>query len=169
MPTFTKIASNTLSTSTASVTFSSIPATYTDLVIKISARSTVASNQDRILISFNGSTANYTLIALNDAAGSPASYTRSAFGDNHIGYNPASTATASTFGNLEIYIPNYAGSNYKALSIDGVMENNSATNYNGLVAGLWSQTAAITSLTFTAGTPSFVQYSTFYLYGIKNS
>lgn len=165
--TFTKIASVSVGSGGASnISFTSIPSTYTDLCIKLSARSSAVSNQDRFVISFNGSAANYTLTSVNDAAGSAASYTRSAFGDNQLGYIPAASATANTFGNLEIYIPNYTSSNFKSISVDEVMENNSATNYNSLLAGLWSQTAAITSLTFTA---NIVQYSTATLYGIKNS
>ena len=168
--TYTLISSATAGAGgVASFTFSSIPSTYTDLVIKFSGRGTVSGVQDRILISFNGSSTNYTLIWLGDAAGSAISATRSNWGDNHTGYVPAATATANTFGNYEMYIPNYAGSTNKSVSVDAVMENNSATNYNGMSAGLWSQTAAITSLTLTCSTPNFAQYSTAYLYGIKNS
>ena len=170
MPTYTLIASNTVGAGgVASVTFSSIPATYTDLVLKVSARSTTTATQDRIAISFNGSSADYTLIYLGDAAGSAVSYTRAAFGANHVGYMDAANNTANTFGNLEIYIPNYRSANYKSISVDAVMENNSATNYNGMTAGLWSQTAAINSLTLTAVAPNFTQYSTFTLYGISNA
>lgn len=158
-----KIADVTVSSPVASVDFTSIPQGYTDLVIKASARNTVGAVQGRILVSFNGLTTNYTLTLLGDQAGTPTSATRAAFGDNHIGYIPGASATASTFGNLEMYVPNYTSANYKSISVDGVMENNSATNYNGLVAGLWSSTAAITSLTLSA---TFAANSTFTLYGV---
>lgn len=162
----TKIASTTVGAGgTSAITFSSIPQTYTDLVVKISARAATGGAADRFLISFNGSTANYTLMSLNDQAGSVASYTRASFGDNQLGYFPGSGATANTFGNIEIYIPNYTLSNNKSISVDAVGENNSTTNYNSLLAGLWSQTAAITSLTFTQPT-GILQYSTATLYGV---
>ena len=134
MATYIKIASNTVGVGgAASVTFSSIPQTYTDFVIKTSARSTVGAIQGRILVSFNGLTTNYSLIVLADQAGSATSLNRASFGDNHIGYIPGASATTSTFGNLEIYIPNYRSANFKSISVDGVMENNSTTNYNGLI------------------------------------
>ena len=83
---------------------------------------------------------------------------------------PGATATASTFGNGDIYIPNYAGSNYKSASADTVSENNASTGYDDMTAGLWSNTAAITSIAISSFTSStIIQYSTFYLYGIKNS
>jgi len=153
----------------ASIAFSSIPQTYTDLKIVISARSSVAGPQERILISFNGSTADFTLRYLGNAAGSAVSYTRADFGDNMVAYMGGGGSTASTFNNCEIYIPNYTSSNNKSLSIDNVMENNSTTVYFGMEAGLWSNTAAITSLTLSAASGTFVQYSTATLYGVTSS
>jgi hypothetical protein len=81
-----------------------------------------------------------------------------------------SSATASTFSNGELYIPNYAGSNNKSSSADGVNENNDTSALSALTANLWSNTAAITSIKLTPATAgNFVQYSTAVLYGIKNS
>jgi hypothetical protein len=79
----------------------------------------------------------------------------------------AASSTASVFSNLEIYIPNYTSANYKSFSIDTVMEDNATLAIAELFAGLWSNTAAITSLTLSVvnGT-GFTQYSTFYLYGV---
>jgi hypothetical protein len=170
MATYIKIASNTVGAGgAASVTFSSIPSTYTDLVIKVSARCSVGGAFYNLVIAFNGSSANYTLRWLGDAGGSAVSYTQAAFGSNHLFYIAGDGATANTFANGEIYIPNYAGSNYKSVSADGANENNSTTIYQGISTGLWSSTAAITSLTFTCGGANFNQYSTFTLYGISNA
>ena len=168
MPTYTKIASNTVSSSVSSVTFSSIPATYTDLVVEVSARSDSGAAFAGLVIAPNGLSTNYTLTWLGDANGGTVSYTQAAFGTNHLFYLPGAGATASTFGNGEIYIPNYTSSNYKSFSANGANENNASTIYQGMSAGLWSSTAAITSLTFTTG-GNFVQYSTFTLYGISNA
>ena len=158
--TYTLINSNTVgSGGVASVTFSSIPATYTDLLLKVSARNTTSS--EIFEFGFNGVTTNQSSIYLNGSGSAATSATYTLYNRS----NP-STSTASTFSNSEIYIPNYAGSTNKSVSIDGANENNATTIYMNIVAGLWSSTAAITSITCTA---PFAQYSTFYLYGIKNS
>jgi hypothetical protein len=83
-------------------------------------------------------------------------------------------ATSSVFSNDEFYIPNYLSTTYaKTFSVDNVVENNGTTGYPIIEAGRWnpSTQAAITSivLTATGGSSQLVQYSTFYLYGIKNS
>ena len=77
-------------------------------------------------------------------------------------------ATSNTFSNMEVYIPNYAGSNNKSASSDGVGETNATTIYASLQANLWNDIPAITSIRFNAitGGGSFMQYSTFYLYGV---
>ena len=90
------------------------------------------------------------------------------------GYKPRGTGgtggTANTFDNFEIYIPNYAGSTNKSFSVDGVAEDNSSSNNElDLVAGLWSSTSAINAVGLTINGQTIAQYSTAYLYGIKNS
>jgi hypothetical protein len=171
--TYTLIASNTVgSGGVASVTFSSIPATYTDLLIRASARGEYAGAITDFGIAFNGgnmiSDTQYTLITLYTNATTPTSFTRAAFGYNHLFYIPGSTATANTFANGDIYIPNYTSSTNKTTSTDGVMENNVTNNYNALTAGLRSNTAAITSITLSAYL-DLAEYSTFTLYGISNA
>ena len=165
--TYSLIGSATVGSGGASsIDFTSIPATYTDLKIVASARSS-AGTLTFGDISFNGSTASFTgrYIEGNGAAAS------SATDQARLAVSaPGSSATASTFGNSEIYIPNYAGSTNKSFSVDTTGENNATTSYMQLSAGLWSNTAAITSITITAqSSRTFVQYSNFYLYGIKNS
>jgi hypothetical protein len=152
----------------SSISFSSIPNTFKDLLVKISARNNRADTTDHILIGFNGSTSSITnrqLYGFATSVGSITSVPRS------VGFVNSANATANTFSNNEIYIPNYAGSNNKSYTADAVDENNTSGD-NGLwfTAGLWSNTSAITSIEFTnnIGT-SFVQYSTATLYGIKNS
>jgi hypothetical protein len=75
--------------------------------------------------------------------------------------------TASSFSSGEIYIPNYAGSTNKSYSIDSVTEQNATGALAELIAGLWSQTAAITQITLSSS--NFQQYSTAYLYGVSNA
>jgi len=172
--TYTLIASNTLSTSAASVTFSSIPATYTDLVLKMSSRFDVVNTGARLRFN-SDSAANYSWRRIEGDGANVASNSNTTYGSpyNTFIYTfpiEFSTQTSNTFNNLEIYVPNYAGSNNKPLSLNGVNENNATTAYSGLIAGLWSNSAAINSLSFTCdGTGNFVSGSTFWLYGIKNS
>ena len=165
--TYTLIASNTVgSGGAASISFSSIPSTYTDLLVKISTRDNTGSFND-MLLTFNGSASGYTnrlLYGSGTGSGSTSSGTTSI----PIIANDGASNTSNTFSNSEIYVPNYAGSNYKSVSIDAVSENNTATAYAYLIAGLWSNTAAINQITITSAN-TFVQYSTAYLYGIKNS
>ena len=153
---------------TSSITFSSIASTYTDLKIVISSRVDVTSNYyDWIKISFNGSSSGFTYRELEGSGNVVGSYSGSG---QLSAFSTAPTATANTFSNGEIYIPNYASSNNKSYSIDSVTENNATTAESTLNAGLWSNTAAITSITLTPNTgTNFVQYSNAYLYGIKNS
>ena len=169
MATYIKIASNTVGAGgAASVTFSSIPATYTDLLIDVSARSNTGAAFAGLVIAFNGSSANYTLKWLGDAGGGVVSYSQGTFGYNHVFYIAGNGATASTFSNGAIYLPNYASSNFKSLSADGANENNAAGVYQGISAGLWSSTAAINQLGFSTG-GNFMQHTTFTLYGISNA
>ena len=80
----------------------------------------------------------------------------------------AANSTADTFTNFEIYIPGYASSTYKNFSIDSAQETNATTAYTELWAMLWSNSAAITSITLNSDA-NWVSGSSFYLYGIKNS
>jgi hypothetical protein len=150
----------------ATIDFTSIPATYTDLVLKCSIRQSNASAFSTLQITLNGSTSTFTgkyLEGDGSAAGSSTSPAR------YVGYLNASTSTASTFANTEIYIPNYAGSTNKSFSIDYASENNATTSYAGLISNLWSTTSAITSISLVPSVGTILQYSTATLYGIKNS
>jgi hypothetical protein len=144
------------------VTFTSIPQTYTDLNVVISARGTHTSSEN-ILISLNGSTANFSgryLYTNTNGTISSGTDTRP------VGAFNGSSTTSSTFSNVQIYFPNYAGSANKSFSVDSVAENNATASSIYFDAKLWSNTAAITSITFTPELGNFAQYTTFYLYGI---
>ena len=160
--TYTPIATTTASSGTT-VTFSSIPSTYTDLCLKISIRSN--SNTSDCKIEFNGVTTSYSERAVGGGGSSAYS-----FNDGII--NPLvipSTFTASTFTSTDVYIPNYAGSINKSLSLDSVQENNATSSNAILTAALWSNTSAISSIKIAATTGNFVEFSTAYLYGVKNA
>lgn len=167
--TFTKIASVSVgSGGAASMDFTSIPATYTDLCVKLSGRSARAGQQvDNLFITFNSTTTNFTMRALAGNGTSPSSTN---YAIRYASFSvDAAGSTASTFSNHEIYIPNYTSANYKSYSADSVSENNATDAQSDLVAGLWSNTAAITSISLLPEVSTWVQYSTATLYGIKNS
>lgn len=163
--TYTLIQTYTLGSSAASFDFTSIPATYTDLCLKLSARTDRAGTGiDSALVQFNGdsTSANYSIRRLygNGATATSDTTLSGAFTD-------ASTATASTFGNSEVYIPNAFGSTAKSYSIEGTQESNNTTAYVHFTAGKWTGTSAISSIKLVSETGSnFVQYSSASLYGI---
>lgn len=161
------LASQTVGAAGASsVTFSNIPQTgYTDLLIKISARDGDTSGALTAL-SFNGLTSNLSSKRLrgNGTAASSATLASNIY----IASEPGAY-TASVFSSSDTYIPNYASANFKSVSDDSTGENNATASEMQLAAGLWSATAAITSVTLTPAVSPYAQYSTFYLYGIAAS
>ena len=167
--TFVKIASVTVgSGGSSTISFTSIPSTYTDLCLKISARSETTSFALNLTV--NGSTSGYSERLLYASGTSVASATASETKINWLDLQNSSATTANTFSSCDVYIPNYAGSSYKSFSGDTVTETNASTDNNLYVnAALWSNTAAITSITLTAGVGDVAQYSTATLYGIKSS
>jgi hypothetical protein len=168
--TFIPIQTYTLSATTASVTFSNIPQNYTDLKVVVCARSNRPTEiRDELIVRFNndsGNNYNYrTLRGTGSAAESQSGTSVSGILRDDM---PASGATANTFSNQEIYIPNYIGSTTKSVSIDSTMENNASSSFMHITSGLWSNTAAITSVTLIPETSTFTANSTFTLYGISN-
>jgi hypothetical protein len=171
----TLIASATAgSGGSASFDFSSIPATYTDLILKLSGRTTTSADWEDMKISFNGSTtdAQYYWKAVYGYSGSNTGSNQGNGNSNARlqGNVSGATATANAFGTWEMYIPNYAGSAQKSVSTDFASENNSSATLLGLATNLWNQTSAINRITLaTSSGANLAQYSTAYLYGIKNS
>jgi hypothetical protein len=165
---FELIETKTLSSAAASIEFTSIPQDGTDLVIFVSLRSTGSTDGD-VSLRFNGSTSGYSYRGLFGTGSSTGS--SSGFYGSDEGYatlwSPGST-TSNTFGNGLIYIPNYTGSQNKSYSGDAVYENNATTAFQLIIAGLWSNTAAITSVTFTGAgdTGTFATGSTISLYKV---
>lgn len=165
------IARQTLSVDTASVTFSNIPQTYTDLRLVVSARTNRANNGDSMYLQFNGDTtsANYSnriLYGTGSSAVTITSATAILLTQGACG----SSDTANTFGSSEAYIPNYTGSTTKSVSHQGNSETNAATSYMSVDAGLWSGIAPITSMLLRPGNgTAFRSGSTFFLYGVTSA
>jgi hypothetical protein len=148
----------------SNIDFTSIPQGYSDLKLVVSTRGTSGTSVGGhvFYIRPNNSSANGSIRYLVGNGVTASSGT-----DTSIqGAGNASDWTANTFGSCDIYIPNYASANNKSISVDAVGENNGTDTRIILYAGLWSNTAAITSLSLVPYAGTFVQYTTATLYGI---
>ena len=157
--TYEKIEAKTLASATSSVSFTTIPATYTDLVLVVDydSSSTIIAN---IYLRFNGDTgSNYSFTYLQGTGSAAQSGRSSNTTAIEAGYQAATGRS-----NILVQVQNYSNSttNKTALS----RHNNPASVVQAYV-GLWRNTAAITSLSLTCSNQSFTTGSTFTLYGIK--
>jgi hypothetical protein len=168
-PTYTLIGTPQVvgSGGAASVTFSSIPQTYTDLKIVLSARSNYANSPEGAFLTINGSTVFSNKNVFGTGAGTAS---QGQVGGDAGPFAAGNNWTANNFSNTEIYIPNYTSSNYKPIGTESVLENNGSGAYEEINAILWSNTSAITSIALSVVNGTlWLQNSTFWLYGIKNS
>jgi hypothetical protein len=169
--TYTLISSNVLGLNAASVTFSSIPSTYTDLAIRISARITT-TDVDDLLMQFNSLT-TYSYTQIRGYNGTNVASSRATAASRiRVSEVNGAASTSNTYTSTEIYIPNYnASASHPTSSFGAVEENGSTYNKINATAGLYSATSVpITSITFSLnGAYNFLSTSSFYLYGIKNS
>ena len=172
-PTMTLISSQTLGGSTASVNFASIPSTYNDLKLVVSARGDAAAYPVAINLKLNSDTAtNYSYTNLLGNSSAASSTRASSQTVDAIPNVDGASATASTFGAWEIYIPNYNSTGSKPFFGIDVVETNDATAAHAEIqanAHLYRGASGITRIDLTPSSGNFVQYSTFTLYGIKNS
>lgn len=163
------IGKNVLGSDTASVTFSDIPGTFSDLLIIATTRSTATTGTGgENKLRFNGaaSDASHSCRYLMGNGSSASSGTYSFF---YGGVLPLGGATANTFSSNEIYIPNYAGSAKKSASVTAVMENNATASFIDAVACLWDSTSAITQIEFLPSNNSYKSGSSFFLYGVTKA
>lgn len=162
--TFVKIQTVTVgSGGAATIDFTSIPATYTDLKIVVCARSTNADIDDHLFVKPNNSASNMTQRWIRGSGSAANSDVSVRFAI------PGATSTASVFSNTELYFPNYNSATNKSFSGETVQETNATEAYQYLCAFLWSDTSAITSIILDLLNGNFAQYSTATLYGIKSS
>jgi hypothetical protein len=161
-----------LGSTTASITLGSggtIPQTYTDLKLVMSVRKADSTTLSSSYLTFNGSTSSYgTRRVFGNGSGAYSDLNPTGASSLYVGSSNSATSLANTFSNVDVYIPNYTLSRNKSVLSEMVMEDNTAGGYQFLIIGQWSNNAAITSMTIT-GDASYLAYSTFYLYGIKNS
>jgi len=151
----------TLDSSASSITFSNIPQDYTDLMIKVSSRSTRNAGADFLELLPNASTSVTALRLQGDGA----AVASDSLTGGRVANMPAASTTSNTFGNFEIYFSNYTNSSNKSASINAVSEDNATTAYQTLVAFIYNNTSAITSIRMEGQLGSLDAGSTFSLYG----
>jgi len=146
----------------ASITFSAIPAdTYTDLLLVLSTREETGTDGN-VRLSINGNTTSLTARDLEGGGSSASSSSRSFIAI----VTSKSTDTANTFGNAQVYFPNYASSANKSISVNAVSENNGTTAFQSILAGLRSNTDPITSISLAAPSGDIAEFSSASLYGV---
>ncbi len=166
------IQRTTLTTNTATVTFSSIPATYQHLQIRIMSRCTRGAANGNLILNINSDTG--TNYAYHDLSGDGTSATASGSATQarmDLSRSPGTSVTADIFAGTIIDIHDYANTskNKTVRSFFGYDNNSAVTLGNvGLRSGVWLSTNAVTTLAFTsASSSSFTAGSTFALYGFK--
>ena len=163
--TYTPIATTTLAVDTATISFTSIASTYTDLVVVLSGRSTRATTDDTMLFRLNSdSGSNYSrtrLVGTGSAAASARDTNQTAMNFDVIS---AASNPSGEFSPNIFQIMNYANSStYKTV----LCRTNTASTYVTAQVGLWRSTAAITRIDLTLNTgPNFATGTTATLYGI---
>ena len=144
----------------ASIDFNAIAGTFTDLVVLVSARN-VATTNPTVEIKLNSASATASeKYIYGDGASASGGNNTALYGV--VDYNPN---TASTFGNMQIYIPNYAGTTAKVVSVDAVTESNATAAVQKLTTSIFGS-SAVTSVNIISANGNFAQYSSASLYGI---
>lgn len=150
----------------AEIDFQNIPDVYTDLLVKLSGQANnSASSSYSIRLKFNNNAANYSFRYIRGSGSAVISANTISTTYIYLGEIP-STFISNTFGNLEIYIPNYTTSNAKSVSGDGVTEQNATNAWATITAGLWDNSSVINRVTLFSS-ENLAQYSTATLYGIR--
>lgn len=164
------------------IQFSNIPQTYTDLVILVSAKTSRTQDDtafEPLQLRFNSSTSGYRSKNLQGLPGTGYQVlSGGTTGETSMQIGEATgtfSDTTSTFSNQIYYITNYTNATYKSIHCDSVTEGNRIYTCTQMDAGLWENTAAITSLEIFPRYRSphaygtvFQQYSTATLYGVKS-
>jgi ribosomal protein S11 len=174
MPTFTLIQTVTVSSPTSNIAISSIPATYTDLVVIGSYRGDVAGTNSQGNIQFNGDTsATYSFArAVGDSSGANGTGNTSVSSIRVAYVGPGSTGTANSFGTFVYYIFNYRSNYTKFIQGQDLRLSSSSTGdcYVQMQTAQWRNTGTINQITFfSAQAHNLAAGCTFSLYGIKNS
>lgn len=164
--TYTPLGTLSSTGSTATFSFTSIPGTYTDLVLVCSLRSSYSISTHDTLIRVNGSTSTlYSRTKMEgdgSSGGGSQNVTQTGF---YSGQVQGASSTAGYFSTQVINLMDYSSSaNYKTF----LSRNNTSTNWVSSIVGLWRSTSAITQIDIlNADGANWVSGSTATLYGIK--
>lgn len=164
----TAIASTTLGTDTATVTFSSIPATYDDLVVIMYARAVTADQT--LNCRFNSDTnSNYSTTGMRTtgSVANTSSATNATFA--YVAFDIGVLNGTDKFSALTLNVFNYANTSYNKTYLTRHSADNAGTGGVEFNAGLWRSTSAINSITLTMSFGSFRANSAFELYGVKKA
>lgn len=164
------IASQTLGSDAATVTFTSIPSTYTDLVLKYSIRHTTGFFAG-MSVQLNSTSSVYSNTILYGTGSAVSTYgnTAGAYFSEAM-FSIGASATAGVYATGELNIPNYTNSKPKTITSFGASEINSGSNRIVGMSGLYNTTSAVSTLKIydPINSYSMLAGSTFYLYGITN-
>ena len=158
--TYEPIQTQTLDSATSTITFSSIPATYTDIRLVLVTQNTTGTNLN-MRFNSNSSTlySNTTLFGANSERAS----NQTAF---QVG-NPQSSSTNWRLFEIDIF--NYTGSTFKTQLTSANLDNNDGNSNIRRIVGLWRSTSAITALSLFWDSGNHSVGTTATLYGIKNA
>lgn len=169
--TYKAIASTVLTGTQNNIDFTAIPATYNDLLLVVSGRSSGAGTSQSLYISCNYATTGYasTTFRALEGDGQATAATSNTFANQ--GAIPGSGSTSNTFGSAEFYLSNYSGSQRKPIYSVAVNEGNASpiTTQMRFTAANLNDTNAIATIRVVDSGGGFVSGSRFDLYGINNS
>jgi hypothetical protein len=153
---------------TMAISFTSIPQTYTDLVLLVTARNGVY-NYGGFFMKLNGSAWLSDVDAKRLIGETTTTYSNNS---EEMTWNNSSY-TAGAFSNGQMYFSNYTGSGVKPVAFEGVQAHNGQGPVIHITSWIWNQTAPITQIEIgnfdnLFQNDRFVQNSTAYLYGIKS-
>ena len=152
----------------ASIEFTNISQTGKDLLLLVSGGSTSTASFRVLRLEINSNTGtNYSSRDLQGDGTTAASSSQTSATYIDAGYVTTTGSYANSFGNSAIYFTNYASSASKSISSDSVSEANTTTQGQRIVAGLWNQTSAITSIRIFLNAGNWAQHSTASLYIIS--
>jgi hypothetical protein len=162
-PTYVKVASQTLTGSTALVTFSNIPQGYTDLVVSIAIAGLSAAETPRMY--FNGDTTSLYTTTFLDANGTSVLNNRTASQSSFYGIGAYNSGNPTGASNIIVYLNNYSNT----VTNKTMLARNASSLSTTLTAGLYRSTAPISSISFFVhpGSNTYSTGTVFTVYGIK--
>lgn len=164
--TYVKIASNTVTTNTNAINFTSIPSTYTDLQVNISGVLDTTNSTYRFRLNSNTSAvySNTRIYGNGATAASDHLITNGTLFGDYVFVTDGNYTTKTS-----LYISNYSGSNFKQIIIDNGWQGNATTAHSQLMSALWRSTAVVNEVNIFTGAGNFTAGTIATLYGIKNT